>query len=55
MLVYANFNDTEVGEMQFSWYGGLGERLSYPKTKTLRYPKVRFSSRYLENFLIFMI
>jgi len=41
MLVFATFNDTAVGEMQFSWYGGLGDRLSYPKTKSIRYPKVK--------------
>ncbi|XP_065353279.1 inactive dipeptidyl peptidase 10-like isoform X2 [Cloeon dipterum] len=39
MLLFAAFNDSLVGEMQFSWYGGLGEKLSYPKTKSLRYPK----------------
>ncbi|XP_059485201.1 inactive dipeptidyl peptidase 10-like isoform X3 [Neocloeon triangulifer] len=39
MLLFATFNDTAVGEMQFSWYGGLAEKLPYPKMKSLRYPK----------------
>lgn len=38
-LAYAEFNDTEVQKVEFSWYGSD----QYPQTVAVPYPKVRFS------------
>ncbi|KAF4520671.1 hypothetical protein B566_EDAN006347 [Ephemera danica] len=42
-LAYASFNDSQVGELQYSWYGSLDARLAYPETRSLRYPKVKLT------------
>lgn len=40
-IVYATFNDSEVGEIKFVDYGKTGDNYSiYPKTNAIRYPKV---------------
>lgn len=36
-FAYAEFNDTEVQKVEFSWYGS-GQ---YPETRAIPYPKVR--------------
>ncbi|XP_035703535.1 inactive dipeptidyl peptidase 10 isoform X2 [Folsomia candida] len=35
-FIYASFNDSKVGVQSYHWYG---DNLSYPKLRTLRYPK----------------
>ena len=43
-IVYATFNDSEVGEIKFVDYGKVGDNYSvYPKTNAIRYPKVHNS------------
>uniref|UniRef100_A0A673D0C8 Dipeptidyl peptidase 4-like n=1 Tax=Sphaeramia orbicularis TaxID=375764 RepID=A0A673D0C8_9TELE len=37
-LAYAEFNDTEVHKLEYSWYGNE----QYPETVAIPYPKVRF-------------
>jgi dipeptidyl aminopeptidase/acylaminoacyl peptidase len=39
-LLYACFNDSQVGELKYPWYGRIQERLRYPQIRMLRYPKV---------------
>jgi len=39
-LLYACFNDSQVGELNYPWYGRIQERLRYPQIRMLRYPKV---------------
>ena len=45
-LVYASFDDSNVGEIVLNAYGGAGQMVSdaeaptYPKISSLRYPKV---------------
>lgn len=36
-FAYAEFNDTEVQKVEFSWYGSE----QYPETMAIPYPKVR--------------
>ena len=42
-LLYACFNDSEVGELKYPWYGRIQERLRYPQIRMLRYPKVNLN------------
>lgn len=45
-IVYASFNDTNVGMMTYPWFasgaviaaGGVGSGSSFPETRTVRYP-----------------
>lgn len=40
-LMYATYNDTNVGEHRWAWYGGnSADQLKYPIIKSVRYPKV---------------
>lgn len=41
MLLYASFNDSQVQELRFPWYGVAEEEQPlYPDMRGLRYPKV---------------
>lgn len=42
-LAYAEFNDTDVHKVEFSWYG----TEQYPQTVAVPYPKVGFSLKIL--------
>lgn len=44
-LAYAEFNDTEVQKVEFSWYGSE----QYPQTVAVPYPKVGFSCAFLKH------
>ncbi len=44
LLAYAEFNDTEVHKVEFSWYGSD----QYPRTEAVPYPKVGFSCAFLK-------
>lgn len=43
-LMYMTFNDTNVGDYQYPWYDSVNARSSYPKIKSVRYPKVDTSN-----------
>jgi hypothetical protein len=49
VLLYASFNDSQVGEMRTSWYGNINKAL-YPDIRSLRYPKVyEIYNYYMKN------
>lgn len=39
MLLFATFNDTQVEELKFPWYGEPNTERLYPEIRSLRYPK----------------
>ncbi|GLG95178.1 Inactive dipeptidyl peptidase 10 [Gryllus bimaculatus] len=40
-LLFATFNDTQVDELRFPWFGGGAARLTqYPELRSLRYPRI---------------
>ena len=55
-IVYATFNDSEVGEIKFVDYGKVGDNYSvYPKTNAIRYPKVNPSIIVLRSFEVLIL
>lgn len=60
-LMYATFNDTNVGTLIFPWFttgtvlaaAGAAQRApSFPSSKSVRYPTVRLYTYHLLNFTI---
>lgn len=48
LLAYAEFNDTDVHKVEYSWYGS-GQ---YPETVAIPYPKVGFLCATLKHLMI---